>query len=157
MIEFERFIPFYTTIKDNKLILYFAYKYLSIKKDGCVFEFIPSEDNRIVVCLATKAIVNVSDMFAFKKGQQTIKLPLYQLMLVSNMRTHLLPIIEETREKMEAKTKGEKIFMQIPKATREEAVELIRELEEDNIARLLEKSLMNNDKVLFEQVVKLKK
>lgn len=159
MIEIEYFKPFYTTVNENKLTLFFAYKYFTIKKDGDIFDFVPHEETKIIVNLKSKSIENISDMFVFKRGEHVIKLPLYQLMLVSNMRKFLLPIIEETIEIIEA-NKGKQVEKQaerIPRKVRKEARGLIQKLEEENIERLIEKSLQNNDKALFEQLMKLKK
>ncbi|MEC1177291.1 transcriptional regulator [Metasolibacillus meyeri] len=87
--------PLYTKIVEGKLHLAFAYQHLSILKEDEQFHFIPLDGKEMVVNLKTYKIENVSDVFVFQNGSRFMRLPLHQLLLISNIYDYLLPIIEE--------------------------------------------------------------
>ena len=94
MIHVQFMKPFYTKVSGTKLRLVFAYQYFSITKDDEVFHFIPIEGKEMVVNLNTMQVENLSEVFVFQRGNRFIRLPLYQLLLISNVHDHLMPLLE---------------------------------------------------------------
>ena len=143
MITVQFMKPFYTKVSGMKLRLVFAYKYFSIIKDDEVYHFIPIEGKEMIVNLNTMQVENLSEVFVFQRGNRFIRLPLYQLMLVSNVHEYLKPILEDTID--EEKIEG--VMEDTPMET--EIVELIYSLEEANLTRLIDSALAERNEALF--------
>lgn len=140
MLHVEMMKPFHTEMKEGKIRLVFAYQYFSLRKDDEVFSFIPVEGKEIVINKDTLQVENLSEVFVFQKGNRFIRLPLYQLLLVSDVHDHLKSLIEPVAEQAELKES-------------EEVVQLIAELERENFERLMDSALMQRDADLFYQLL----
>ena len=145
MIHVQFMKPFYTKVTGNQLRLVFAYQYFSILKDDEIFHFIPIEGKEMIVNLQTMQVENLSEVFVFQKGNRFIRLPLYQLLLISNVHEHLVPILENSAPQTEE--------VETKQAERTEVDDIILELERDNIARLIDEALARNDKEGFQRLV----
>ncbi|MEG0381416.1 MAG: transcriptional regulator, partial [Kurthia sp.] len=99
MMHVQYMKPFYTKVTGEKLRLVFAYQYFSILKDDEIFHFIPIEGKEMIINLHTQQIENLSEVFVFQKGNRFIRLPLYQLLLITNVHEHLVPILESATPK----------------------------------------------------------
>lgn len=137
MLHVEMMKPFHTEVKDNKIRLVFAYQYFSLRKDDEVFSFIPVEGKEIVLNRDTLQVENLSEVFVFQKGNRFIRLPLYQLLLVSDVHDHLKTLIEPVAEQ----------------ENNEEVMELIHALERENFERLMDDALSHRDLDLFYQLL----
>lgn len=144
MLEVKRMEPFYTKRDGARLKMVFAYQYFSIIKDDELFHFIPVEGKEIVINLSSLQIENLSEVFVFQKGSRFIRLPLYQLLLVSNIHDHLELILDELELKQ-----GE----QFSSASKEIEL-LIEEFENLNRLRLIDYALEERDEELFYQLAK---
>src|SRR5690606_11765645 len=123
MIQVQYMKPFYTKVSGSTLRLVFAYQYFSIMKDNELFHFVPIEGKEIIVNLDTLQIENLSEIFVFQRGNRFLRLPLYQLLLISNVHEHLTPILEEASSKKE-------VVNLVPKEENSEVDQMIRTLEE---------------------------
>lgn len=139
MITVEFMRPFFTKRAGHKLRLVFAYQYFSIRKDGEVFHFIPIEGKEIWVNLEDMTIMNTSEVFVFQRGNQFVRMPLYQLSLVSD-------VVERVREIAEQSVPVD--CVQVSGITEEQDV-LMMELELMNIDNLIDKALDEADKETF--------
>lgn len=142
MISVQFMKPFYTKVSGTKLRLVFAYQYFSITKDEEVFHFIPIEGKEIIVNLNTMQVENLSEVFVFQRGNRFIRLPLYQLLLVSNVHDHLMPILE-TASDHQPNAQPKEV------EANPEVVSIIRALEEKNLERLIDYALENRNEALF--------
>lgn len=142
MISVQFMKPFYTKVSGTKLRLVFAYQYFSITKDDEVFHFIPIEGKEMIVNLNTMQVENLSEVFVFQRGNRFIRLPLYQLLLVSNVHDHLMPILEVASDQQpnEQPTEPE---------INPEVASIIRTLEEGNLERLIDHALEYRNEALF--------
>lgn len=150
MIHVQYMKPFYTKASGETLRLVFAYQYFSIMKDNELFHFVPIEGKEIIVNIKTMQIENLSEIFVFQRGNRFLRLPLYQLLLISNIHEHLAPILEE------AANKSETINI-VPHGENAEVKHLIRSLESENIDRLIDEALSNRDEQRFYELVAKKK
>lgn len=142
MIHVQFMKPFYTKVSGTKLRLVFAYQYFSVTKDDEVFHFIPIEGKEIIVNLNTMQVENLSEVFVFQRGNRFIRLPLYQLLLISNVHDHLMPILEGASVQQ----------LSVPLLdieTNPEVENIIRILEEANLARLIDHALEDRNEALF--------
>ena len=144
MLSVQRVTPFFTSQEDFRLRLVFAYQYFSIVKGGEVFQFIPSEGKEIVINTKSLQVENLGEVFVFQRGNRFIRLPLYQLLLVSDLHSHLSIILEgtvtmETDEKM-------------PEVVIMEAEELIERLESENRTRMIDYALETDNLQMFNEL-----
>ncbi|MFC4354154.1 transcriptional regulator [Chryseomicrobium palamuruense] len=140
MLHVEMMKPFHMEIKDGKIRLVFAYQYFSLRKEEEVFSFIPVEGKEILINKDTMQVENLSEVFVFQKGNRFIRLPLYQLLLVSDVHDHLKVLIEPIAETAEIEES-------------EEVNELITQLEQENFERLMDNALLHRDADLFYQLL----
>lgn len=136
--------PFYTKLEGNRIKLVFAYQYFSIRKDDELFHFIPVEGKEIIVHAETLQVENLSEIFVFQKGNRFIRLPLYQLLLVSDIHMHLQVIIETN------------VHMNLSSSSLENAAEVIHELEQQNYERMIDYALLHKDADLFSKLLQFK-
>ena len=147
MIQVQFMKPFYTKISGTKLRLVFAYQYFSITKDDEIFHFIPIEGKEMIVDLGTMQVENLSEVFVFQRGNRFVRLPLYQLLLVSNVHDYLMPIIES------AAPNQHQVKLQEGNKFNEEVEGILREIEEANLARLIDDALASRNKKLFQHLM----
>lgn len=139
MLQVKLMKPFYTKKEGHLVKFVFAYQYFSILKDDELFHFIPVEGKEIIVNLNTLQVENLSEVFVFQKGNRFIRLPLYQLLLVSDIHTHLQTILQEERAGL----------LEVNDQAREEAHEAIQFLEKENYDRMIDYALETSDKEMF--------
>ena len=142
MLSVQRMTPFFTSQEDFRLRLVFAYQYFSIIKGGEVYQFVPSEGKEIVVNIKSLQVENLGEVFVFQRGNRFIRLPLYQLLLISDLHLHLSSILEGTLN----------LQLEIPEVVILEAEELIKEIESNNRLRMIDYALETNNRTLFTQL-----
>ncbi|XKO55961.1 transcriptional regulator [Lysinibacillus fusiformis] len=140
MMQVQYMKPFYTKITGDKLRLVFAYQYFSILKENEIFHFIPIEGKEMIINMKTQQIENLSEVFVFQKGNRFIRLPLYQLLLITNVHDHLAPILESATPKQ---------LPLVSTVTVGEIDQLIAEIENKNLDYLIDQALLENNKSLF--------
>ncbi|AMO31084.1 transcriptional regulator [Lysinibacillus sp. fkY74-1] len=140
MMQVQYMKPFYTKITGDKLRLVFAYQYFSILKENEIFHFIPIEGKEMIINMKTQQIENLSEVFVFQKGNRFIRLPLYQLLLITNVHDHLAPILESATPKQ---------LPLVSTVTVGEIDQLIAEIENRNLDYLIDQALLENNKSLF--------
>lgn len=148
MMQVQYMKPFYTKITGDKLRLVFAYQYFSILKENEIFHFIPIEGKEMIINLNTQQIENLSEVFVFQKGNRFIRLPLYQLLLITNVHEHLAPILENATPKPQLPL--------VSSVTVGEVDQLVTELEQKNYDYLIDQALLDNDKTLFFELLQQK-
>lgn len=144
MISVRRLTPFFTKLADFRLRLIFAYQYFSIEKGGEVFQFVPTEGKEIVINMKSLQVENLGEIFVFQRGSRFLRLPLYQLLLISDLHKHLNAIVEENVNPDQD--------TDVPADVVLEAAELINTLEGDNRSRMIDFALETDNLVLFHQL-----
>lgn len=144
MISVRRLTPFFTKLADFRLRLIFAYQYFSIEKGGEVFQFVPTEGKEIVINMKSLQVENLGEIFVFQRGSRFLRLPLYQLLLISDLHKHLNAIVEENVNPDQD--------TDVPADVVLEAAELINTLESDNRSRMIDFALETDNLVLFHQL-----
>ena len=146
MLSVQRMTPFFTSQEDFRLRLVFAYQYFSIIKGEEVFHFIPTEGKEIVINMKSLQVENLADVFVFQRGNRFIRLPLYQLLLISDLHKHLNIIMEGSADmKVE-------LDINLPEEVSTEARLLIDVFEDENRLRMIDYALETNDLLLFKEL-----
>jgi hypothetical protein len=144
MLSVQRMTPFYTSQEEFQLRLVFAYQYFSIIKGGDVFQFIPSEGKEIVINTKSLQVENLGEVFVFQRGSRFIRLPLYQLLLISDLHIHLTTILEGTM--------GLETEVETSEVVALEAVSIIEQLEADNKLRMIDYALETGNIDMFNEL-----
>ena len=144
MLSVQRMTPFFTKQEDFRLRLVFAYQYFSIIKGDEVFHFIPTEGKEIIVNMKSLQVENLGEVFVFQRGNRFIRLPLYQLLLISDLHMHLNAILEGGID-ME-------VQVEVPENVAMEAQEIIEGLEVENRIRMIDYALETDNLVLFNKL-----
>lgn len=142
MLQVKLMKPFYSKQEGQIRKLVFAYQYFSIIKDDELFHFIPVEGKEIIININTYKVENLSEVFVFQKGNRFIRLPLYQLLLVSDIHIHLQTILQ--LEDMDDS--------EIMNDIQIEADEAIQELEKENRYRMIDYALRVRNESLFQKL-----
>lgn len=140
MLHIKLMKPFYTKRENHLIKFVFAYQYFSIMKEKELFHFVPVEGKEIIVNTETYQVENLSEVFVFQKGNRFIRLPLYQLLLVSDIHVHLQSILKD-----EQVGGG----VEIAEEAKQEAQEVITFLEQENFNRMMDAALSDRNEDLF--------
>ncbi len=146
MLSVQRIKPFYTSHENFRLRLVFAYQYLSIIKGGELFHFIPSEGREIVVNMKSLQVENLGEVFVFQRGTRFLRLPLYQLLLISDLNKHLTIILEGNVDVAAVRN------IEIPEFVVLEAQLLITQFERDNTLRMIDVALETDNLNMFNEL-----
>lgn len=141
MLSVQRMTPFFTKKENFRLRLVFAYQYFSIVKEGELFQFVPTEGKEIIINTKNLQVENLGEVFVFQRGSRFIRLPLYQLLLISDLHAHLNIILEGNID-MKAK-------VELSEEVVAEAGEIITNLEHENRLRMIDFALENDNITLF--------
>lgn len=142
MLSVRRMTPFFTQVEDFRLRLVFAYQYFSIVKGDEVFHFIPAEGKEIIINTKSLQVENLGEVFVFQRGSRYIRLPLYQLLLISDLHVHLNTILEEN-------IVGD---LELPVEVMTDAEVIIEELENENRLNMIDYALKTNNVELFNEL-----
>lgn len=141
MLHIKLMKPFYTKRENHLIKFVFAYQYFSIMKEKELFHFVPVEGKEIIVNTETYQVENLSEVFVFQKGNRFIRLPLYQLLLVSDIHVHLQSILKDEQV-------GDS-GMEVAEEAKQEAQEVIAFLEQENFNRMMDAALSDRNEDLF--------
>lgn len=144
MLSVKRMTPFFTRKEEFRLRLVFAYQYFSISKGDEVFHFIPSEGKEIIINRKSLLVENLGEVFVFQRGNRFIRLPLYQLLLISDLHMHLNMILEGSIDM--------KIEMDVSDVVASEASALIKDMEIENRERMIDYALETKNLLLFNEL-----
>lgn len=102
------------------------------------------EGKEIILNAQTLQVENLSEVFVFQKGNRFIRLPLYQLLLVSDIHTHLQTILEEANQ------------VDSQEVSIEGTEEIIQLLVQQNVERMIDFALTTRDESLFNTLLMYK-
>ncbi len=144
-IQVQYLKPFYQKVTGSRLRLVFAHQYFTILKENVIYNFVPTEGKEIIVNLNTMQVENLSEVFVFQHETRHIRLPLYQLLLVSDIHDHLTPLLgKEAVQNQEP--------LKLPYTLKPETEAFFAEIEEQNKQAIIDQLLDKRD---FEGLRKL--
>lgn len=143
MVSVKLLKPYFIKLNAEYIRIILAYQYFALFIDKKVYHFVPIEGQEILINRKTKQIVNTDTKFAFQKGNQIIYLTIKKLTTLQDFMGQINTIIEPYYEQKK-----------IEHSHSSEYTKLISKLEKQNLKRLIDRSLDENDKVSFERLVK---
>lgn len=134
--------PYYIKTEDNYIRVILAYQYFSVLINQKVYQFIPVEAKEIRINRRTRKVENVEAKFAFQKGKEVVYMTLSELILLPDFLNQLHSIAESYY-----------ISENTTEQINESAI-IFRELENENVKRLIDKALDERDEEAFHNLVK---
>jgi|SRR5690625_2036735 len=148
MVTVKLLKPYYIKMNAEYIRVILAYQYFSLFINKKVYHFVPIEGQEILVNRKTRQVVNTETKFAFQKGKDIVYLTVKKLTSLTDFMDQLDEIIKPYYENTLPVQKQDNQL--------DDRTELIiKELEVQNIKRLIDKSLDENDIVTFNELVKL--
>ena len=140
MVTVKMLKPYYVNTEEKYIRIILAYQYFSIIMNKKVYQFIPVKSTEVRINRKTKKIENVDDVFAFQKGKEVLTISMSQLISIPGFLEMLHRIAESyyLPEDTQEVSEQQKALDQ-----------LIAEMEYENVRRLIDKAIDNDDKETF--------
>lgn len=148
MVSVKLLKPYYIKMNSEYIRIILAYQYFSLLINKKVYHFVPIEGQEILVDRKTKQVLNTDAKFAFQNGKEIIYITMKKLTSLVDFMDQLEEIIKPYYEKA-------LIVHQQDRELHEHTELIIKELEIQNIKRLIDKSLDERDIDTFKELVKL--
>ena len=143
MVTVKLLKPYYIKMSEDYIRVILAYQYFSLLINNQVYHFIPVEGKEIRINRKTKQVVNTETKFAFQKGNDTIYITMKKLTSLTDFMDQLTDIVEP-------------YYINRPDQPMvEEANDLIKNLERNNILHLIDQALDSKDERSFNELIKL--
>lgn len=150
MVTVKLLKPYYIKMNSEYIRVILAYQYFSLNVNQKVYHFVPIEGQEILVNRKTKQVVNTETKFAFQKGKDIIYITMKKLTSLSDFMDQLEEIIKPYYEKTEALT-----TVPTKDEINEQTSLIIEELEHENLMRLIDRALDEQNEVDFQSLSKL--
>lgn len=129
-----------------------AYQYFSLFINKQVYHFVPIEGQEILVNRRTKKVVNTETKFAFQRGKDVIYITMKKLTSLVDFMDQLEEIIQPYYE---PETEEKSHVAQSDKDLNDVTALIIKELEVQNIKRLIDQALDAQDEKSFYELSQL--
>ena len=147
MVSVKLLKPYYIKMNSEYIRIILAYQYFSLIINNKVYHFVPIEGQEILINRKTKQVVNTETKFAFQKGKEIIYITMKKLTTLVDFMDQLKEIIKPYYDNSTEVKKQEEL--------NDQTELIIKELEAQNIKRLIDKSLDERDIHTFNTLVKL--
>ncbi|UFT98577.1 IDEAL domain-containing protein [Radiobacillus kanasensis] len=137
MLSVKMLKPYYIKEEDESLRVVLAYQYFSLLLDDKVYQFVPLESREIRVNRNTQKVENQDDIFVFQRGKEYSRVALADLLKLNDFLTNLNAIIDPYMN-------NDRTLIQ-----EEDVDQVIAQLEEENIKRLIDDALEKKDRERF--------
>lgn len=152
MVSVKLLKPYYIKMNSEYIRVILAYQYFSLFINKQVYHFVPIEGQEILVNRRTKKVVNTETKFAFQRGKDVIYITMKKLTSLVDFMDQLEEIIQPYYE---PETKDKSLVDQSDKDLNDITALIIKELEVQNIKRLIDKALDAQDEKSFYELSEL--
>lgn len=141
----KTFKPYYVKDDGDQIRVVLAYQYFSIVIKDIVFHFVPLEAREIRINRITQKVENKNDIFVFQNGKKYENISVSDLMKIKDFQLHLASILSPY------------IVMAKLDVNHDEINDVIMELEKNNIHRLIDQALDEENEADFMKYTELLK
>ncbi|GEN54662.1 IDEAL domain-containing protein [Halobacillus faecis] len=139
MLNIKMLKPYYVKEDKRFIRVVLAYQYFSLFIDNELYQFIPMESREIIIDRNRQRVHNVFDIFVFQRGKKMVYVSVSDLLQLPEFLKHLHSIVSPYYEE----------GIEISQQSSKEVKEIIRELEKNNLRRLIDKAIDQNDEDAF--------
>lgn len=148
MVTVKMLKPYYIKMNSEYIKIILAYQYFTLLIDDKLYHFVPIEGREILINRKTKKVVNTETKFAFQKDDDIIYITMKKL-------TSLVDFMDQLGEIIKPYYENPLIVYEEDTKLSDSTNEIMRQLEIDNVKRLIDKSLDEKDVSTFNELVKL--
>jgi len=138
--------PYYIKMNSEYIRIILAYQYFSLLIDKKLYHFVPIEGREILINRKTKKVINTETKFAFQKGKDIIYITMKKL-------TSLVDFMDQLSEIIKPYYENPLVVYDDNTKYSDTTNRLIKKLEADNVKRLIDISLDERDRELFNKLV----
>src|SRR5699024_4440328 len=142
MVTVKLLKPYYIKMSENYIRVILAYQYFSLLINNQVYHFIPVEGKEIRINTKTKQVMHTDTKFDLQKGNDTIYITMKKFVSLTDFMEELTDIVEPYYKD------------EINEVENEENRLLLKEVENNNILRLIDQALDDKDETQFNQLIK---
>jgi len=146
MVSVKLLKPYYIKMNSEYIRVILAYQYFSLFINKKVYHFVPIEGQEILVNRRTKKVVNTETKFAFQKGKDVIYITMKKLTSLVDFMDQLEEIIQPYYE---PDNENKSLVVPSDKGLNEVTELIVKELEVQNIKRLIDQALDEHDEETF--------
>ncbi|MEN1967338.1 IDEAL domain-containing protein [Lentibacillus sp. N15] len=143
MVTVKELKPYHIKVDSDYVHIILAYQYFTISIDESVYKFVPVDAKEITINRKTKKIKNMEDMFAFQKGKEIIHIAMADLTFIPEFLIQLHSIAGPYYL----------VDLQAAEDNKFNISAIMDELEQQNIKRLIDRSLDERDEESFYKLV----
>lgn len=140
MLNIKMLKPYYVKEDKRFIRVVLAYQYFSLFIDDELYQFVPMESREIIIDRNRKRVHNVFDIFVFQRGKNMVYVSIADLLQLPEFITLLHSIVAPYYDGPEELVGNESM---------EEVNEIVAVLEKENVRRLIDHALDNNDSEAF--------
>ncbi len=129
--------PYYVKEDERFIRVVLAYQYFSLLIDEELYQFVPMEAREIIIDRERNRVHNVFDIFVFQRGKNMIYVSVGDLLKMPDFLARLNSIISPFIKEQEVAGESE------------ETREIIKELEKNNLRRLIDQAIDKEDQTAF--------
>ncbi|RWZ59059.1 IDEAL domain-containing protein [Halobacillus fulvus] len=141
MLNIKMLKPYYVKEDKRFIRIVLAYQYFSLFIDNELYQFVPMESREIIIDRNRKRVHNVFDIFVFQRGKKMVYVSVADLLQLPEFLTHLHTIVAPYYDNEEDQLKGQEAM--------EELQQVISELEKENLRRLIDSAIDQQDRDSF--------
>ena len=146
MVTVKMLKPYYIKMNSEYIRIILAYQYFSLLIDKKLYHFVPIEGREILINRKTKKVINTETKFAFQKGKDIIYITMKKL-------TSLVDFMDQLSEIIKPYYENPLVVYDDNTKYSDTTNRLIKKLEADNVKRLIDISLDERDRELFNKLV----
>src|SRR5690625_3950493 len=146
MVTVKMLKPYYIKMNSEYIRIILAYQYFSLLIDKKLYHFVPIEGREILINRKTKKVINTETKFAFQKGKDIIYITMKKL-------TSLVDFMDQLSEIIKPYYENPLVVYDDNTKYSDTTNRLIKKLEADNVKRLIDISLDERDRELFNKIV----
>ena len=141
MLNIKMLKPYYVKEDKRFIRVVLAYQYFSLFIDQELYQFVPMESREIIIDRSRKRVHNVFDIFVFQRGKKMVYVSVADLLALPEFITQLDSIVSPYYDDDE-QLEGQESM--------EEVNEIIVELERENLRRLIDRAIDEEDRDRFQ-------
>ncbi|MBA2175540.1 IDEAL domain-containing protein [Halobacillus locisalis] len=141
MLNIKMLKPYYVKEDKRFIRVVLAYQYFSLFIDQELYQFVPMESREIIIDRSRKRVHNVFDIFVFQRGKKMVYVSVADLLALPEFIKQLGSIVSPYYDDDE-QLEGQESM--------EEVNEIIVELERENLRRLIDRAIDEEDRERFQ-------
>lgn len=154
MVTVKELKPYFISVNPNSILIALDHRHFSVLINDELYHFAPLEAKEIHINRKSRKVENLGARFAFQKGGDIIYIAMTKLVSLPDFLHQLYSIVEKYFIEDNIQEDFEVVhatdFFDV--SLSEESTDFIKQLEEQNLRRLIDKALDERDEETFRKL-----